>query len=102
MGVTAGIIVTAAIIAVIAIVFILARTRTGQSIGIAHLSHLKCGKCGTEFDYAWIPGASLTSIRLGGSRYFRCPSCRKFSLFNICNTQVDPKAHHCSIRIGPS
>lgn len=102
MGVTAGIVTTGAIIVAIAVLFLLARTRKASSLGIVHLSHVKCSKCGTEFDYAWIPGASLTAVRLFNSRYFRCPICRKFSLFNICDTQVDAEIHHCSIRIGPS
>jgi hypothetical protein len=45
--------------------------------------HLKCPKCGGEFDYEFVPGASLTAIRLGTSRYMRCPLCHKFSVFSL-------------------
>lgn len=69
---------------------------------VIQLSHLKCKKCGGEFDYAYLPGGSLTSIRLGNSRLLRCPICKKWSIFNIVNTRVDPDAHHCEIRVGPS
>jgi hypothetical protein len=98
---TAGIIIAVVIVAVV-ILFALARTRMARSSGIVQLSHLKCKKCGTEFDYAWIPAASLTSVRLGNSRYFMCPVCKKWSFFDIWHTRVDPKTHHCDIRIGPS
>jgi DNA-directed RNA polymerase subunit RPC12/RpoP len=101
LGATAVIII-AVIIAAIAILFVLARTRMARSSRIVPLSHLKCNKCGTEFDYAWIPGVSFTSVRLGNSRYLRCPVCRKWSLFNIWNTRVDPETHHCAIKVGPS
>ena len=101
MGSTA-IIITAVIIAVLVTLFIFALTRVAHSPGILQLSHLKCKKCGTEFDYAWIPGVSFTSVRLGPSRWFRCPVCRKFSVFDIWDTRVDAKTHHCPIKVGPS
>jgi len=94
---TVGIIIVV-IVAVLAIIFVLAPRLSG----IIQLSHLKCKKCGAEFDYAWIPGISLTSFRLGISRYLRCPVCTKWSVFNIWHTRVDPETHHCNIRIGPS
>jgi hypothetical protein len=45
--------------------------------------HLKCPKCGGEFDYEFVPGASFTAIRLGTSRYMRCPLCHKFAVFSL-------------------
>jgi hypothetical protein len=42
-----------------------------------------CPKCGGAFDYAFIPGASVTAIRLGTSRYMRCPICQKFAMFKM-------------------
>jgi hypothetical protein len=69
---------------------------------IVQLSHLKCKKCGVEFDYAYVPGASFTSIRLGNSRFLKCPSCGKWSIFNLSKTRVDPETHHCELRVGPS
>jgi hypothetical protein len=94
---TVGIII-AVIIAVVAIVFLL----VPRLSRIVQLSHLKCVKCGAEFDYAWIPGGSFTAVRLVNWRYFMCPVCKKWSFFDIWHTRVDPKTHHCDIRIGPS
>ena len=85
---------------VVLVVFVL--TRWARRAGIGCVSHLKCEKCGTEFDYAWIPGISFTSVSLGPSRWFRCPVCRKFSVFDIWDTRVDAKTHHCPIKVGPS
>lgn len=51
-------------------------------------SKLKCPKCGYEFEYKWIPLASLTSIRWGKKRYMRCPNCHKWSWFNIWDTRI--------------
>ena len=95
-----GIIVGVAIL-VIVIAVLLVGQRRGAG-GVVQLSHLKCPKCGSEFDYAYVPGASFTSVRLGGSRFLRCPVCHKWSVFNIWNTRVDPNTHHCGVRIGPS
>jgi len=95
-----GIIIAIVILIIIYGVFIYARRR-GPG-GIVQLSHLKCTKCSSEFDYAYIPGMSFTSIRLGNSRLIECPVCHKSSLFNIRDTRVDPKTHHCERRIGPS
>ncbi len=47
------------------------------------LSHMKCKSCGKVFDYSFIPGGSLTSVRLGRARYFRCPHCRRFQTFSL-------------------
>ncbi len=89
------------VILVIVIVLMLFGQRRRVS-GLIQLSHLKCPKCGSEFDYSFLPSASFTSIRLWNSRYLRCPDCHKWSVFNINNTKVDPKTHHCEKRIGPS
>jgi hypothetical protein len=77
-------------------------TEGSRAGGLVQLSHLKCEKCGGEFDYAWVPFGSFTAIRLGPSRYFACPICNKRSVFDIWDTRVDPKTHHCDIQIGPS
>jgi hypothetical protein len=45
--------------------------------------HLTCPKCGGQFDYELVPGGSFTSIRLGTSRYMRCPLCHRFSVFSM-------------------
>jgi hypothetical protein len=102
LGAIVGIVIGVVIVVAVVTTFILARTSQPRLTRVVPLSHLKCPKCGTEFDYAWIPGASLTSIRLAGWRILSCPVCRKFSVFNIWKTRVDPETHHCPIRVGPS
>lgn len=69
---------------------------------IIQVSHLRCRDCGVEFDYAYLPGGSFTSIRLGNSRLMCCPGYGKRSVFNISKTRVDPNSHHCDLRVGPS
>ena len=44
---------------------------------------LTCPKCGKTFDYEFVPGASLSAIRLGNYRYMGCPVCGKAAMFNI-------------------
>jgi uncharacterized C2H2 Zn-finger protein len=90
------------IVVLVLIVVVLAASRRDAVGGPIQMSHLKCPKCGKEFDYAYLPGASMTSVRLGGSRFLRCPNCRKWSVFNMWKTRVDPKTHHCDLRVGPS
>ena len=97
----AAIVVSAAVLSALFIVFMYTMTRGPHSPAMLQLSHLRCEKCGTEFDYAWLPGVSFTSMRLGAFRFFRCPVCGRFSVFNICDTRVDPETHHCPIQIGP-
>ena len=93
----------AAIIVGAIIIIVLRYQRTGRSSGVVQLSHLQCPNCHGQFDYAWIPMASFTAVRLFNSRLFACPICGKFSTFNIRDTKVDPQAHYCgNMRIGPS
>ena len=90
-----------ALVAVLLVALVLGR-RGVRVPGLVNLSHLKCGKCGVEFDYRWVPGTSFTSVRLGTSRYMRCPNCHRWSTFNVWKTRVDPRTHHCEIVVGPS
>jgi len=62
-------------------------------------SHLRCKKCGVEFDYRWVPLVSVTAVRLGKYRYFRCPACKKGSTFNIWDTRINPDTHHCELTV---
>jgi hypothetical protein len=55
----------------------------GVSVGITRTRHLTCPKCGGEFDYEFVPGGSFTAVRLGTSRFMRCPLCHKFSVFSL-------------------
>ena len=57
---------------------------------LARTRRLLCPKCGGTFDYEFVPGVSFTAIRLGTSRYMRCPICQKFSMFKM--TGFDPAA----------
>jgi hypothetical protein len=43
----------------------------------------ECYKCSYKFNYEWIPGASLHSIRLGTKRIFRCPNCKILQKFDL-------------------
>jgi transcription elongation factor Elf1 len=96
-------IVITIIIVSVAIILLLASISKARSGGLVMLSHLQCRNCGRQFDYAWIPGMSLSAIRLFHSRYFACPICGKWSVFNIWDTRVDPEKHYCgNIRVGPS
>ncbi len=91
------------IVFLIVIIVTLFYARRGELSGFTLLSHLKCPKCNSEFDYEYIPGASMTSIRLGDSRMLQCPVCRKFSVFNLRVTRVDAETHPKDhLRIGPS
>ena len=71
------------------------------ALRVVQLSHLKCGECGFEFDYQWVPAVSLTLIRLGKSRQIRCPKCENRSSFNLSEARVDPRSHRCSVKVGP-
>lgn len=72
-----------------------ANRRAGAS-GLVRQRQLRCPKCGETFDYAFVPGASFTSLRLGRSRYMACPRCHRWSTFPL--TGDDPPA---SVGSGP-
>ncbi len=42
-----------------------------------------CPKCHQTFDYEFIPGASVTAVRLGNYRYMKCQKCGKWTFFNV-------------------
>ncbi|MGP8078811.1 MAG: hypothetical protein ACLQD8_00460 [Thermoplasmata archaeon] len=44
---------------------------------------LACPHCRGSFDYEFVPGTSLTAVRLGRSRYMRCPLCRQYATFRV-------------------
>ena len=97
-------VVTLLLIALIVglIIFMRINRKGNKVISPTKLSHIVCPKCGLEFDYAWIPGASFTDVRLFNSRLFNCPGCGNCSKFNVYDTTVDPETHHCKVRVGPS
>ncbi len=87
---------------VIAIFIVFFRLRRASPTGdYPLLSHLVCPRCGTNFDYSWVPFMSITAVRLLDSRFFACPLCHKRSVFNVWETRVDPRVHRCEIRLGP-
>lgn len=51
--------------------------------GIVSRSRLTCSHCHQTFDYDFLPGASLTAVRLGSSRYMACPICRRWGVFSL-------------------
>lgn len=67
--------------------------RSAGTPGIVQRSRLICPKCGQQFDYDWVPGGSLTAVRLGPNRYMACPLCHKWSVFPILDTIVERTPH---------
>jgi hypothetical protein len=53
---------------------------------------LRCPHCQGEFDYDFVPGMSFTAVRLGTSRYMRCPLCRRFGVFPLFGSKADGSA----------
>ena len=76
--------VAVAVPVVAVVVYIVVFPRFGPH----YTSRLSCPKCGKTFDYRWVPGGSLTAVRLGPTRYMRCPLCHKWSDFDIVSTRV--------------
>jgi len=54
--------------------------------GLVRRLRLTCPKCGGDFDYALVPGASWSSVRLGRRRYLACPLCHRRSTFPVSVT----------------
>jgi hypothetical protein len=64
------------------------RNRARGTPGIVSRARLVCPKCQQTFDYDFVPGAALTAIRLGTSRYMACPLCHRWSTFNLSSTLI--------------
>jgi len=60
------------------------------TLGIVRENTLACPKCNRQFNYQFAPGASFTSLRLGRSRYMKCPLCGKWSVIKIVGPPVTP------------
>ena len=88
-----GIGITAAVLVVLVLLlyWVASRrnARTGER-GFVQRSRLICPKCHQTFDYEWVPGAALTAVRLGSSRYMACPVCHRWSTFDISRAPVPP------------
>ena|GEM_PF-447567 len=48
---------------------------------------LRCPHCHREFDYDFVPGMSVTALRLGTSRYMRCPLCHRWGKFPLTRSK---------------
>ena len=78
-----GIAVVLVVILVGFYLWVLRRNRALGAPGVVSRSRLTCSKCHRTFDYDYIPGASLTAVRLGGARYMACPLCHRWSTFDL-------------------
>ncbi|MCW4010553.1 MAG: hypothetical protein NWF05_08035 [Candidatus Bathyarchaeota archaeon] len=56
--------------------------------GPHYTSRLKCPRCKKQFNYHWVPGATLTSLRYGNRRRLKCPYCGQEAIYNIATTRV--------------
>ena len=80
-----------AIVVVLLVAFYLwvyRRNRAHGYGGLSVVSRLTCPKCGKTFDHRYVPGASLSALRLGRSRYMECPLCHQWSVFPMSSTVV--------------
>ncbi len=64
------------------------RNRALGTPGVVSRARLTCPKCQQTFDYDFVPGASVTALRLGSSRYMECPLCHRWSTFDMNATRV--------------
>ena len=71
-------------------VWVVRRNRREGTPGLVTRSRLTCPKCQKTFDYDYLPGASVTTVRLGTSRYMRCPLCHRWSVFDLSSSRVSP------------
>lgn len=60
---------------------------------------LKCPICGHRFRYKSTPAASMTALRFVSKRYIRCPSCKRYSFFDITKS-VKPKSPISSYKMS--
>ncbi len=62
----------------------------------------KCYKCGYKFNYEFIVGASIYTIRIGTKRIFRCPRCHTLQKFDLMTKGPDGslKTYGDSAEIG--
>jgi formate dehydrogenase maturation protein FdhE len=97
VGVTVGVIV---VVIGSYLAWVLGANRRVGVRGLVRQSRLTCPKCGGAFDYAFVPGASATSLRLGRSRYMACPLCHRWSVVRLPGT-VSPSPPQGSDRVGP-
>jgi hypothetical protein len=56
--------------------------------GPHYTSRLTCPNCKKQFNFHWVPGATLTSLLYGNKRRLHCPYCHKLSTFDIASTRI--------------
>ncbi len=56
--------------------------------GPHYTSRLTCPNCKKTFNFHWVPGATLTSLRYGNKRRLKCPYCHTKSTFDIVRTRI--------------
>jgi DNA-directed RNA polymerase subunit RPC12/RpoP len=56
--------------------------------GPHYTSRLKCPRCGKQFNYHWVPGATLMSLRYGNHRRLKCPYCGQQAIYDLAKTRV--------------
>jgi len=81
----------------------LARTRSRGvrgTYGVVRENTLTCPKCNKQFNYQFLPGASFTSLRLGRSRYLKCPHCGKWSVIKIVENPPKPSVQTLTTQKG--
>jgi len=66
----------------IVLVVAVAGTKTGHAYGYSGMGGDTVVRCsqGHLFTTLWVPGASLKAVRLGSTRYQRCPVCQKWRM----------------------
>lgn len=62
--------------------------------------HLKCPKCGHEFDYYFNVAFPLTSLNI--SQYFRaqCPSCHRYSIYHTGVQILNPRRYRAIMTLS--
>ncbi len=86
IGIAVAVVVLAFVVGFYA--WTLRRNRKMGSPGVVSRSRLTCPQCHQTFDFDYVPGASLTAIRLGRSRYMACPLCGKWSTFDLSEARL--------------
>ncbi|MCL2287807.1 MAG: hypothetical protein FWC33_01300 [Candidatus Bathyarchaeota archaeon] len=56
--------------------------------GPHYVSKLGCPNCKRGFNFHWVPGATLTSLRYGNRRRLKCPYCGYVNIFDVASTRV--------------
>ena len=68
--------------------------------GVVRENTLVCPRCNGTFNYQFVPGASFTSLRLGTSRFMKCPLCGKWSVIKIVSRPVVPPDQTATTKKG--